>query len=151
MPFSVSQKASNSRPPRWTTCVVWLEVVLISTSGACFVPLLDCWWPQKNSRVCGGKWPLQASLAPSPHLRCAWFTVCGNRLIHCCLSAPWAGCHSTPRVSLGILGGIFLCTHAHTYQHTAAQNSLCTASGFWQGNSAAMSFLLCVSMTLAGE
>lgn len=48
----------------------------------------------------------------------------------------------------------FLCTHAHTYQLShSTQNSLCNASGFWQGNSVVMnvSFLLCVSMTLAGE
>lgn len=44
--------------------------------------------------------------------------------------------------------------HSRTHIPThSAQNSLCTASGIWQGNSAVMnvSFLLLVSMTLAGE
>lgn len=117
--------------------------VPISIRGA-FIPALDCWWPPKKSRGCGEVAPA-GLLSPSPHLRCTWFTVCGSRLIHCCVSAPWAGCHSTPGGSLGIWGGIFWCTHAHAYQHSALSRCCHAASGFWRGDRAVMnvSFLPC--------
>ena len=114
-----SQKASNSRPPKWTTWVAWLEgFPSLLKAPSSRVP--DCWWPQKNSRSLRGELAPAGPLLPSLRLRCVWFTACGNRLIQCSLSGLWADRHSTSGDSLGILGGI---SGALTHTHTSTQSS----------------------------
>lgn len=113
MPFFVSQKASNSRPPRWTTCVVWLEG-FPSLLEAPLSRSLTATGPKRIAEAVGN-WPLQASLCP-PEV-CVIYSVWEQ--IDPLLferSTSRRPCHSLRLIR--DLRRDFLCTHAHTYRHT---------------------------------
>lgn len=117
--------------------------VPISIWGA-FIPALDCWWPRKKSRGCGELAPAGLPFPQSPPevyvIYSVWEQI-DPLLFELSMSR-------LPFHSLRLIRDLrrdYMCTHAHTYQHTALSLVSALPLAFGRGIVQCMnaSFLLC--------